>query len=224
MNNQGRITGQRKNYSQVSNYALQDKELTLKAKGLYGMIESYLSIPNFILYKTTLLKSMKDGNTAFESAWKELKDKGYLKQSKKRIPHKNTYYYEYELLEEPHPDFPGVENPPYGKPPLYNNTDLKNTNINNNDLHHLGNDAFILSYYLQVFEVYKQKRHPRVSSDNLDYIYRCVETIESEIDREDYTDMVNKHFENLPKSNNGSILSFIKSFHRYGGIDLQELR
>lgn len=132
MNNQTRITGKRKNYSQVSNHPLQNPELSLKAKGLYAMIESYLSIPNFILYKNTLIKNMKDGKSAFESTWKELKDSGYLIQYKKRNTDTNCFYYEYELLETPHPDFEGMENPVYGKQGSYNNTDTNNTNINNN--------------------------------------------------------------------------------------------
>ena len=36
------------NFSQVSNYAMWDEELSLQAKGLYGLIASMINIPDFI--------------------------------------------------------------------------------------------------------------------------------------------------------------------------------
>lgn len=87
-------------FSQVSNTALDDDNLGLKAKGLYSMIQRHITIEGFILYKTTLMKKMKDGKKAFESAWKELKDAGYLIQYRLQ-GEKGCFYYEYELLDEP---------------------------------------------------------------------------------------------------------------------------
>lgn len=95
----GAFKKKRKNYAQVSNAALLDKSLSLKAKGLYALIESLLSIPNFTLYKDYLISCSTDGKSAFDSAWKELKDAGYLKQDK--IQTHKGFIYEYELLDSP---------------------------------------------------------------------------------------------------------------------------
>ena len=95
----GLFKKKRKNYAQVSNTALLDKNLSLKAKGLYALIESLLSIPNFTLYKDYLINCSTDGKSAFDSAWKELKGAGYLVQEKVQT-HKG-FVYEYELLDSP---------------------------------------------------------------------------------------------------------------------------
>jgi hypothetical protein len=122
-------------FSQVSNEALRDNTLSLKAKGLYALIQSYITIENFTLYKATLEKQCVEGSSAFNSAWKELKDKGYLTQYKTRTE-KGGYSYEYDLLDvkNPHMENRGVDNPPYGKVGVYNNTEPNNTNINNTDI------------------------------------------------------------------------------------------
>ena len=132
-------------FAQVSNLALRDENLSLKAKGLYSMIQSYITIENFTLYKNTLIKQCKDKEGSFNTAWKELKDNGYLVQEKRRTSN-GSFYYEYDLLDEPFttPQFstpgfstpgsstPGSSTP--GKTGVYNNTDLNNTNLNNTDL------------------------------------------------------------------------------------------
>ena len=127
-------------FAQVSNLALRDENLSLKAKGLYSMIQSYITIENFTLYKNTLIKQCKDKEGSFNTAWKELKDNGYLVQEKRRTSN-GSFYYEYDLLDEPFttPQFstpgfstPGSSTP--GKTGVYNNTDLSNTDLNNTDL------------------------------------------------------------------------------------------
>ena len=118
-------------FSQISNTALRDRNLSLKAKGLYSLIQSYITIEDFTLYKTTLMKNCMEGETAFQNAWNELKDAGYLLQ----IRHKNskgTFVYEYDLLDvsenKPYP-----QKPPYGKVGILNNTDYNNTdNVDKN--------------------------------------------------------------------------------------------
>ena len=95
----GRFRRRRVNFATVSNSALQDPKLSLRAKGLYALIQSYINIPSFDLYKGFLTSNCVEGEKAFDSAWKELKEKGYLKQY--RLPGKNRghWVYEYELLE-----------------------------------------------------------------------------------------------------------------------------
>lgn len=106
----GRFRHRKVNFAQISNTALQDPQLSLKAKGLYSLIQSYITMPDFDLYKGYLIKQCKEGEKAFQSAWQELKDRGYLKQF--RIPSGNSgqFCYEYELLDEPDLSTPSITN------------------------------------------------------------------------------------------------------------------
>lgn len=99
------------NFTQVTNNVLQNKNLSFKAKGLYSFIQSYLLIPNFNLTKSFLMSNCLEGEKAFDSAWKELKDNGFLKQY--RIPNpeeRGKFIYEYELLIEADISTPGLIN------------------------------------------------------------------------------------------------------------------
>ena len=145
-NKSGRFRKKRTSFTQVSNVALRDARMSLKAKGLLALIESYLSLEGFVLYKDFLISKSKDGETAFRAAWKELKDYGYLIQYKMKDEATSRFYYEYEICDNPqvenqHVDeevrLPQVENPHVEilqdglstclKPPQYNNTVLNNT-------------------------------------------------------------------------------------------------
>lgn len=92
-------------FAAVSLIALQDDNLSLKAKGLYGLIQSYITLPG-TLYKNTLIKKSTDGLRAFNSSWDELKEHGYLKQY--RIREEKGWRYEYDLLDEPDLDTPAT--------------------------------------------------------------------------------------------------------------------
>lgn len=149
----GAFRKKKTSFAQVSNIALRDETLSLKAKGLLALIESYLSLDNFILYKQFLINKSKDGETAFRSAWKELKDKGYLIQYKLKNEETKQFYYEYEVcdspqVENPHvankhivpcDEIPHVENPLVGFPnnsfPTIWETNSYNNNLSNNILY-----------------------------------------------------------------------------------------
>jgi hypothetical protein len=90
----------RKNFTQVSNIALKDKNLSLKAKGLYALMQSYITIDNFTIYKATLQKDCKEKDASFNATWQELKQKGYLKQHR-FITSEGKFIYSYQLLEAP---------------------------------------------------------------------------------------------------------------------------
>ena len=153
-NNNGKFRKKKIYFTQVSNVALRDTNLSLKAKGLYALIQSYITIENFTLYKTTLLKDCSEGKKAFESAWKELKDAGYLIQYKMQ-GEKGFFYYEYELLDEPQVTEiaetshsihtlkkEGVDNGVGGKRRsakrgVYNNTNTNNTDLNNTNINNI---------------------------------------------------------------------------------------
>ena len=139
-------------FSQVSNVALRDEDLSLKAKGLLALIESYLSLDNFVLYKQFLINKSKDGETSFRGAWTELKDKGYLIQYKLKDNETKQFYYEYEICDDPYvenqhvahkivpcDEKPHVENPlvafPHASLPTNWETHSYNNNLNNNTLY-----------------------------------------------------------------------------------------
>ena len=145
-------------FTQVSNTALRDTNLSLKAKGLYALINSYITLEDFTLYKTTLLKNCAEGKKAFDAAWKELKDAGYLIQYRLQ-GEKGKFYYEYELLDEPQsiemaeisqsihiPKKEVVDNGGSGKRVtakrgIYNNTNLNNTDLNNTNINNISSSA-----------------------------------------------------------------------------------
>lgn len=152
-NNNGRFRKKKIYFTQVSNVALRDTNLSLKAKGLYALIQSYITLEDFTLYKTTLLKDCSEGKKAFESAWKELKDSGYLIQYKLQ-GEKGFFYYEYELLDEPQvteiaetshsihtPKKEGVDNGVGGKRGVYNNTNINNTDLNNTNINNISSSS-----------------------------------------------------------------------------------
>ena len=92
-------------FCSVSNWVAQDQNLSLKAKGLYLLIQSCLEDPEFDYdhFKPALQAKCKEGSDAFDSTWKELKRAGYLKQ--RRVSHGDSeskgFRYEYKLLTTP---------------------------------------------------------------------------------------------------------------------------
>lgn len=128
----GRIIRQKKNFTQVSNIVLRDKTLSLKAKGLYGLINSYLDIPEWTLYKSHLETLCKEGRRAFQASWDELKEHGYLMQRK--FKNESGYWcYEYELIDNPHTHFEGVDSEGVDFEGVENVGAIKNTYSNNTD-------------------------------------------------------------------------------------------
>ena len=86
-------------FTVVQNTIARDKRISMKAKGLYLIIQSYITMPDREWKKDDFTKMVAEGKSAFDSAWKELKDAGYLKvyitsygKGTKR---------EYELLDDP---------------------------------------------------------------------------------------------------------------------------
>jgi hypothetical protein len=152
-------------FAQVSNHALRDKNLSLKAKGLYALIQSYLTIEGFTLYKNTLRKDCVEGEMAFENAWKELKRTGYLIQHKVQNE-KGSFFYEYELLDEVSEcEKLPLQNQTHktevvdkalgGNVPIYSNTNINNTNINNNQLVSQTDEQTDIQNIIEQSEVYR---------------------------------------------------------------------
>lgn len=228
MSKDGKFKKKKVYFAQVSNNALRDNKLSLKAKGLYALIQSYITIENFTLYKTTLKKQCAEGEKAFESAWKELKDNGYLIQDR----HRNTdgsFYYEYELLDvSSHtPKKEGVDKGGGGKGGSYKNTYTINTNISNIDKQEYtisneiglfpileNTDNEYIHEYVFALESIRDTRHPRVTEEQLRHIEAELESIEG-TDIQEYKEAVYDYIYNLNDNNNGNILSFLKAKKRY---------
>ena len=100
MESVGRFRKREKPFTQISNHLLRDPNVSLKAKGLYSLIASYLSMVDFTLYKSTLRSNCSEGRDAFDKTWNELKSAGYLVQYKVKTG-QGRFEYEYELLDEP---------------------------------------------------------------------------------------------------------------------------
>lgn len=65
-------------FTQVSNVLLYDKNLSLKAKGLYAYLFS--KPDNWIFHNDVILQEIKEGSTCFKEAIKELEKYGYIKR------------------------------------------------------------------------------------------------------------------------------------------------
>ena len=128
------------NYTVMSNYHLQDKKLSLKAKGLLSYM---LSLPDDWDYSLKgLTTGCRDGIDSVRSAVRELEASGYLRRSKVRDARGRIVDYNYEVFELPQKepaedvpiptsDSPSSENPTSGFPtlenPIQQNTNKQNT-------------------------------------------------------------------------------------------------
>lgn len=104
-----------KNYTTMANYHLQDKNLSLKAKGIMSLM---LSLPEDWDYSTAGLTALsRDGVDSVKSSLKELETNGYLKRERiidnatKRVIDWIYYIYEKPQAEFPQVEKPVVENP-----------------------------------------------------------------------------------------------------------------
>ncbi len=88
-----------KNYTVMSNYHLQDKNLSYKAKGLLSCM---LSLPDDWNYSVRGIKAIsKESIKAINSILKELEENYYLKRIRKQ-ENNGRFYYEYNIYETPY--------------------------------------------------------------------------------------------------------------------------
>lgn len=89
-------------FTAVDNNIARDKKISLKAKGLFLLIQSYITIPESTWLKSDFQRMAVEGDKAFESAWRELKEFGYLKSHIMPNGKKGSQFAtEFELLDEP---------------------------------------------------------------------------------------------------------------------------
>jgi len=107
------------NYTTMSNYHLQDKTLSLKAKGLLSQI---LSLPDNWDYSVAgLVKICKEGKDCIVTVLQELEQAGYITRRQQRTADGKLAGMEYIIYERPHetapcPASPYAEKPDAAKP------------------------------------------------------------------------------------------------------------
>lgn len=96
-----------KGFTVMSNYHFQDKEISLKAKGLLGMM---LSLPSNWDYSINgLVAIVKENKAAVQSALKELEEHKYLKRTRVQ-DETGRFDYVYDIYEKPYDKLPWTEN------------------------------------------------------------------------------------------------------------------
>lgn len=105
----------------IPNEVLRDKNLSLKAKGLLGIL---LSLPtDWCVYKSQLQQFSKDGRDATTAAFDELIENGFI-AAIRRINNKGQFmgwdYVIYHERTSSNPDLPNTENPITENPVLDN--------------------------------------------------------------------------------------------------------
>ena len=123
-----------KNYTIMSNYHFQERNMSLKAKGLLSLM---LSLPENWDYSIRGLTTLsKDGRDAVMGALQELEEFGYLVRTTLRGSDGKFKGYLYDIYEEPQKK-PYSENPnsviPNSENPTQYNTKIINNEKNKND-------------------------------------------------------------------------------------------
>lgn len=96
-----------KGFTVMSNYHFQDKEISLKAKGLLGLM---LSLPSNWDYSINgLVTIVKENKAAVQSALKELEEHKYLKRTRVQ-DETGRFDYIYDIYEKPYDKLPCTEN------------------------------------------------------------------------------------------------------------------
>lgn len=96
-----------KGFTVMSNYHFQDKEISLKAKGLLGLM---LSLPSNWNYSVNgLVTIVKENKTAVQTALKELEEHKYLKRTRVQ-DETGRFDYVYDVYEKPYDKLPCAEN------------------------------------------------------------------------------------------------------------------
>lgn len=118
------------NYSVISNQCFRNKELSLKAMGLFAYL---MTLPEtWQVHQSELVRHFKDGRDSIASAMKELEKHGYIIKTKERNDKGQILGTIYTVIEEPCGK-PETENPNTDKPNTENPTLLSTDNkVNTN--------------------------------------------------------------------------------------------
>ena len=97
------IFKKKKGFTVVANTAIRDESLSIEARGVYALIQSWITLEtdDFVCSKAFIFEKSNTGEKKFDRIWNELKASGYLKMY--CTP---PAIWTAELLDEPHPEMP----------------------------------------------------------------------------------------------------------------------
>ena len=100
--------------------------------------------------------------------------------------------------------------------------ELEYKELDNKELIHLPEEDDFIFFYLKTFKEYMGKDHMKVQTCDFYRIQDAIDELKSnDISLEEWEEAVEEHFANLPKSNNGNILAFIKATKRYFDVEVE---
>lgn len=102
-------------YTTIYNEVLRDSTLSLNAKGLFAVIKSFVGLPDFALSKRRLGYACSDSSYLLNSAWKELKQKGYLQHYFSQAEN-GAFCHVYNLMQHPSAPVDFVYSPSIDRP------------------------------------------------------------------------------------------------------------
>lgn len=165
----------KKNYTVMSNHHLRNKELSLKARGLFSII---LSLPDDWDYTVKGLAYIcKEGADSIRSALKELEQQGYIERSRVRNEKGQLTTAEYIIHEQPENNSteltqdepvqtsPMSENPVQVKPTQLNNNILNTKKLNTD----VSNTYPIQSANTKPIGADKMSQYRRLVKENIEY-------------------------------------------------------
>ena len=206
-------------YVMLNKGFLNDERLSWKAKGILSYL---LSLPDdWQIYEVEIQKHSADGITSLKSGIKELMENGYIKREQTRNDKGHFIGYKYQVYEvstEMRKSDIGESN---NRESHTTNNDLNNNDITNKYIHLPEEDDFIF-FYLKTFKGYMGKDHMKVQTCDFYRIQDAIDELKSnDISLYEWEEAVIEHFANLPKSNNGNILAFIKASKRYFDVEVE---
>ncbi len=169
----------KKDYTVMSNHHLRNKELSLKAKGLFSVI---LSLPDNWDYTVKGLAYIcKEGADSIRGALKELEQQGYIERSRVRNEKGQLTTAEYIIHEQPEDNSAPSESEPIQDEPVQNTpisenpVQDKSTQLNNNILNtkksntDVSNTYPIQSMTLELTGTDKMSKYKQLVKQNIEY-------------------------------------------------------
>lgn len=125
-----------------------------------------------------------------------------------------SVYHDYETENRPQTDHEQTTSR-LSADTIKNVKNLKNVKENKRYMDLSIHGDLFLNIYLNYFHQRFNKQHKQVSEENFSLIVNQLEFFREQVDIEAFEEIVEYHFNNLPDSNDGSILAFIQAFPRY---------
>lgn len=221
-----RIRKDRNNpYVMINKTFVHDERLSYKAKGILLYL---LSRPDdWQVYEIEIMKHAKDGRDSVRGGIKELIEAGYIDRAQKRDENGKFVGYNYDVFEVPTEDGKSDN----GKPDIGESNTTKYRNKLSNEVTNIyinlpvDDHNIFLRIYDYLFAEFLGSEHPKVTPKQLEYIQDSIATLqELGVDDEEWHREVVSHFKNLPETNNGNILAFLKAAKRYFDVDLEAVK